>query len=103
MLAVGFLDYLFHLSRPTLWCDNVAFPCTQAITDGALKDLGKGCPRLRHLSMSRCNLITNVGLRAIAYACPELHTLEVSHCSLLTDPGFLALASFCPMVSLQIL
>lgn len=47
---------------------------------------------LKSLNLRNCNLITNKGIQLIAHNCPKLTHLNVSQCYLLSDYALLALA-----------
>ncbi|KAI8328346.1 hypothetical protein BD560DRAFT_485541 [Blakeslea trispora] len=47
------------------------------ITDEAVLNVAKYCPRLEHLDLRACGLISDTSIQAIANCCPRLHHLNV--------------------------
>ncbi|OBZ90945.1 Antagonist of mitotic exit network protein 1 [Choanephora cucurbitarum] len=47
------------------------------ITDDAILNVARHCPRLEHLDLRACGLISDTSIQAIANCCPRLHHLNV--------------------------
>ncbi|KAL6403794.1 hypothetical protein AUP68_13166 [Ilyonectria robusta] len=66
-------------------CTIISESCPQLEID-ILTDLPVVPPRnLRHLDLSRCELLTDVGVKALGHQLPNLEGLQLSRCKLLTD------------------
>ncbi len=69
----------------------------QTVSDVGLGCVCDNCPCLERLSVSSCEILTDLSLKKLGASCVELKLLEASGCSLFTDAGFKALA----IVSMQ--
>jgi Leucine Rich repeat len=77
-----------HVSIDLFVCLSTCLPCRFQITDSTLGHLASGCPNLRALSFSHCELITDQGIRQLAQGVglhERLRVLELDNCPLLTD------------------
>lgn len=52
----------------------------QALEDGGIKALVRGCPQLTHLFLRRCLRITDGAVKCIASYCVMLRELSISDC-----------------------
>lgn len=59
--------------------DMIKFTHQRRCTDSDLELIGKNCPRLEYLDVSRSNRVTDVGLRALG-PCINLNTVVLSRC-----------------------
>ena len=65
------------------------------VGDPTLIAIGKGCPMLRSLNVSRCGIITDKGIMAVAHGCPRLQHLNVAGAKKVTEKGLCSLAQTC--------
>lgn len=68
-----------------------------------LRSIGKGCKKLKNLTLSDCNFLGDTGLEAIASGCTELTHLEVNGCHNIGTIGLESVGKSCPYVCLLLL
>lgn len=65
-----------------------------------LRAVGKGCKKLKNLTLSDCYFLSDKGLEAIATGCTELTHLEVNGCHNIGTIGLESVGKYCPYVPL---
>ena len=64
----------------------------------SLSAIGKGCKKLRNLTLSDCYLLSDKGLEAIATGCSELTHLEINGCHNIGTTGLEFVGKTCQYV-----
>ena len=83
-----------------VWRDNLIPKRTAGITEEELLFVGRSCPQLTQLDISRCFSISDAALLAAIEGCPRLLDLNVSCCeSKLTDDVLFKLAEHCSQLT----
>jgi hypothetical protein len=69
------------------------------VRDENLAVLGRLCPGLEVMDVSRCEGVGDAGLAWVAWGCPRLTSLDVSLSPRVTDAGVASVASRCPALT----
>jgi hypothetical protein len=75
------------------------------ITDTTLHNLATNCSRLKHLTLSRCERITDEGIRhlsSVSNVSETLQVLELDNCPLITDSSLEQLCLCQNLVQLEL-
>ncbi|KAJ7966181.1 EIN3-binding F-box protein 1-like [Quillaja saponaria] len=67
----------------------------QGITDLGLDAIGKGCPNMKHLCLRKGAILSDNGLVSFAKAAPSLESLQLEECHRITQFGFFGLLLNC--------
>ncbi|KAK6254626.1 hypothetical protein SCA6_015931 [Theobroma cacao] len=67
--------------------------------DQGLRAVGKGCKKLKNLTLSDCYFLSDKGLEAIATGCTELTHLEVNGCHNIGTIGLESVGKYCPRLT----
>lgn len=63
-----------------------------------MRAIGKGCKKLKNLTLSDCYFVSCKGLEAIARGCKELTRLEINGCHNIGTLGLEAIGRSCPYI-----
>lgn len=69
------------------------------ITDAAVGGIVTHAPRLQHVHLAGCLLLTNSALERLCTLATHLETLTISHAEKITDPAIMDLVRSCPRLS----
>ncbi|KAI0693734.1 RNI-like protein [Cytidiella melzeri] len=69
------------------------------ITDDAVSGIVAHAPRLQHIHLAGCSLLSGSALVRLCSLATHLETLTVSHAEKLTDPAIMDLVRFCPRLA----
>ncbi|XP_010541601.1 PREDICTED: EIN3-binding F-box protein 2 [Tarenaya hassleriana] len=67
----------------------------QGMTDGGLEAVGNGCPDLKQLCLSKCLLVSGNGLVSLAKSAMSLESLKLEECHRINQYGFFSFLVNC--------
>ncbi|PSS01123.1 EIN3-binding F-box protein [Actinidia chinensis var. chinensis] len=74
---------------------SITITSCQGVTDVGLEAVGKGCPNLKKFCLRKCAFLTDNGLVAFAKAAVSLESLQLEECHRITQCGFFGVLVNC--------